>query len=94
MCRPVPGRTGGTGSTSHNGFVKWRAAQPGSRQEVGEWSWFTLLRELYANPSLGFLSAHASVYWRGAMVIQYWRSFDIWSPTRSRVTRDTSSGYP
>jgi len=35
-----------------------------------------MLRELYANPSLGFLSAHTSVYWRGAMVTQYWRSFD------------------
>ena len=35
-----------------------------------------MLRELYANPSLGFLSAHTSVYWRGGMVTQYWRSFD------------------
>jgi hypothetical protein len=35
-----------------------------------------MLRELYANPSLGFLSAHTSVYWRGVMVTQYWRSFD------------------
>jgi hypothetical protein len=35
-----------------------------------------MLRELYANPSLGFLSAQTSVYWRGVMVTQYWRSFD------------------
>jgi hypothetical protein len=35
-----------------------------------------MLRELHANPSLGFLSAHTSVCWRGAMVTQYWRSFD------------------
>jgi hypothetical protein len=35
-----------------------------------------MLRELHANPSLGFLSAHTSVYWRGAMITQYWRSFD------------------
>jgi hypothetical protein len=35
-----------------------------------------MLQELYANPSLGMLAAHASVYWRGAMVTQYWRSFE------------------
>lgn len=35
-----------------------------------------MLRELHANRSLGLLSAHTSVYWRGAMVTQYWRSFD------------------
>jgi hypothetical protein len=35
-----------------------------------------MLRELYASPSLGFLSAQTSVYWRGVMVTQYWRSFD------------------
>ena len=35
-----------------------------------------MLRELYANPSLGFLAAQTSVYWRGVMVTQYWRSFD------------------
>jgi hypothetical protein len=35
-----------------------------------------MLRELQADRSLGLLSAHASVYWRGAMVTQYWRSFD------------------
>jgi Domain of unknown function (DUF4188) len=35
-----------------------------------------MLRELYANPSLGFLGGFSSVYWRGVMVTQYWRSFD------------------
>ena len=35
-----------------------------------------MLKELYANPSLGFLGAHTSVYWRGVMVTQYWRNFD------------------
>jgi len=35
-----------------------------------------MIRELYAQPESGFLSAHTSVYWRGVMVTQYWRSFD------------------
>lgn len=35
-----------------------------------------MLKELYRNPSLGFLGAQTSVYWRGVMVTQYWRSFD------------------
>jgi hypothetical protein len=35
-----------------------------------------MLSELYANPQLGLLSAYSSVYWRGVMVTQYWRSFD------------------
>jgi len=35
-----------------------------------------MLKELYANPALGFLAGHASIYWRGAMITQYWRSFD------------------
>jgi hypothetical protein len=35
-----------------------------------------MLRELYANPSLGFLGGFSSIYWRGVMVTQYWRSFD------------------
>jgi Domain of unknown function (DUF4188) len=35
-----------------------------------------MLQELYANPSLGFLAAQTSVYWRGVMLTQYWRSFD------------------
>ena len=35
-----------------------------------------MLKELHANPSLGFLAAHSSLYWRGVMVTQYWRSFD------------------
>jgi hypothetical protein len=35
-----------------------------------------MLKELYASPSLGLLAAHTSLYWRGVMVTQYWRSFD------------------
>jgi hypothetical protein len=35
-----------------------------------------MLRELYAHPALGMLAAYSSVYWPGAMVTQYWRSFD------------------
>jgi hypothetical protein len=35
-----------------------------------------MLRELYSNPSLGFLCAHTSVYWRRFIVIQFWRNFD------------------
>ncbi len=35
-----------------------------------------MLRELYANPQLGFLGGYTSMYWRGVMVTQYWRSFD------------------
>jgi hypothetical protein len=35
-----------------------------------------MLRELYANPELGFLAGHTSLYWPGVMMTQYWRSFD------------------
>jgi hypothetical protein len=35
-----------------------------------------MLKELYADPSLGFLAGFSSIYWRGIMVTQYWRSFD------------------
>jgi hypothetical protein len=35
-----------------------------------------MLSELYANPELGFLGAHSSLYWPGVAVTQYWRSFD------------------
>jgi Domain of unknown function (DUF4188) len=35
-----------------------------------------MMAELYADPSLGFLSGFTSFYWRGAMITQYWRSFD------------------
>ncbi len=35
-----------------------------------------MIRELYANPSLGFLSAEYYLAWRGVTLIQYWRSFD------------------
>ena len=35
-----------------------------------------MVRELYANSQLGFLAGHTSLYWRGVMMTQYWRSFD------------------
>lgn len=35
-----------------------------------------MLNELYRHPEMGFLGGHASLYWRGVMVTQYWRSFD------------------
>lgn len=35
-----------------------------------------MLRELYANPDLGFLGAQTCFALRGATLIQYWRSFD------------------
>jgi hypothetical protein len=35
-----------------------------------------MLKELYANPRLGFLAALTSLYWPGIMMVQYWRSFD------------------
>ena len=35
-----------------------------------------MLKELYANPSLGFLGAHTFLCWRGVMMTQYWRSFE------------------
>jgi hypothetical protein len=35
-----------------------------------------MVKELHANPSLGFLGAHTSLYRRGIMMTQYWRSFE------------------
>jgi hypothetical protein len=35
-----------------------------------------MLKELYQNRSLGFLSASYYVTWRGVTVVQYWRSFE------------------
>jgi hypothetical protein len=35
-----------------------------------------MIEELIAHPELGFLAAHTSIYWRGVMLTQYWRSFD------------------
>ncbi len=35
-----------------------------------------MLKELQANPSLGLLAAFPSIYWRGVMLTQYWRSFE------------------
>ncbi|HET8910341.1 MAG TPA: DUF4188 domain-containing protein [Ktedonobacteraceae bacterium] len=35
-----------------------------------------MLRDLYSNPEKGFLGAETFFYWRGVMLLQYWRSFD------------------
>jgi hypothetical protein len=35
-----------------------------------------MLRELYADPQLGFLHAETSLAWRGVTMLQYWRSFE------------------
>jgi hypothetical protein len=35
-----------------------------------------MLKELYADKSLGFLGAETSLAWRGVTMIQYWRSFE------------------
>ena len=35
-----------------------------------------MLDELHRHPEMGFLGSHSSLYWRGVMVTQYWRSFD------------------
>jgi|ERR1700678_2174634 hypothetical protein len=35
-----------------------------------------MLRELYANKSLGFLHTEFAFTWRGVATIQYWRSFE------------------
>ena len=35
-----------------------------------------MLRELYANPELGFLGGEALLNWRGVTTMQYWKSFD------------------
>jgi hypothetical protein len=35
-----------------------------------------MLKELYADPSLGLLSHTVHVSWRGLMVVQYWRDLD------------------
>ncbi|WP_245632671.1 monooxygenase family protein [Edaphobacter aggregans] len=47
-----------------------------------------MLRELYANSSLGFLSAEICLAWRGVTLIQYWRSFDhLVAYAQSRVSK-------
>jgi hypothetical protein len=48
---------------------------------VGEWLPVTramprMLEELRRRPELGLLHAEFAVTWRGAMVLQYWRSFE------------------
>jgi hypothetical protein len=35
-----------------------------------------MIEELKRNPELGMLHAEFFVYWRGAAVVQYWRSFE------------------
>jgi hypothetical protein len=35
-----------------------------------------MIQELYANKDSGFISAESCVVWRGAMLMQYWRSFE------------------
>jgi hypothetical protein len=35
-----------------------------------------MLRELYANPELGFLGAETLLNWRGVTSMQYWKSFE------------------
>ncbi len=35
-----------------------------------------MIAELQKNPELGMLHAEFMLYWRGAAVLQYWRSFD------------------
>jgi hypothetical protein len=35
-----------------------------------------MLRELYQNPSKGFLGAETFIYWPGVTLVQYWRSFE------------------
>ena len=35
-----------------------------------------MIRELYRHPEKGFLGHELFVYWRGPMLLQYWRSFE------------------
>lgn len=35
-----------------------------------------MLKELYQNPDLGFLSASYFISWRGITIVQYWNSFE------------------
>ena len=35
-----------------------------------------MLRELYANPELGFLGGETLLNWRGVTSMQYWKSFE------------------
>lgn len=44
--------------------------------------WFTatamgpMVKELLAHPEMGLLHAQSYAYWRGAALVQYWRSFE------------------
>jgi hypothetical protein len=49
--------------------------------QVGKWlpvarAMPAMLRELYTDPSTGFLGATTFFYWRGIGLMQYWRSFE------------------
>lgn len=35
-----------------------------------------MIRELYTNPDLGFLSSEYFLNWRGVTLLQYWKSYD------------------
>ncbi|MBI1281696.1 MAG: DUF4188 domain-containing protein [Anaerolineaceae bacterium] len=36
----------------------------------------TMLRELYSHPEKGFLGGQSYMFWRGTLMVQYWRSFE------------------
>ena len=48
-----------------------------------------MLRQLEAVRERGLLHAHPFVYWRGAALVQYWRSFD----QLERFARDPSASH-
>ena len=52
-----------------------RLGNPGEIGGVSTGSYCTKIK-CTPNPAMGFLSAHTSLVWRGAMVTRYWRSFD------------------
>lgn len=39
-----------------------------------------MVRQLLAHPELGLLHAQSYLYWRGAALVQYWRSFEQLEP--------------
>ncbi len=36
----------------------------------------TMLTDLYTHPEKGFLGGQSYLFWRGTMMVQYWRSFE------------------
>ena len=48
-----------------------------------------MLKQLEAERERGLLHAHPFVHWRGAAVVQYWRSFE----QLERFARDPSAGH-